>query len=113
MNNIIKKNKYLLPLISKIQDRIRNTQIFTKIDLKWAYHQIRIKEGDKWKKAFKMSEGLFKLIVLQFGFTNAPAIFQQRINSILGEHLDEFIIIYLDNIIIYLDLEEEHKKHVK
>jgi len=56
---------------------------------------------------------LFKLIVLQFGFTNTPATFQQRINSVLEEHLDEFIMAYLDNIIIYLDLKEEYKKHIK
>jgi len=63
-------------LINKIQDRIGNAQIFIKIDLRWVYHQIRIKEGNKWKRAFKTSEGLFEPIVLQFGFTNAPATFQ-------------------------------------
>jgi len=88
-------------------------QIFIKIDLKWVYHQIRIKEGNKWKRAFRTSEELFKPIVLQFGFTNTPAIFQKRINSVLKKHLNEFIIAYLDNIIIYSDLEEEHKKYVK
>jgi len=75
LNSIIKKDKYLLPLISEIQDRIDNAQIFTKIDLKWAYHQIKIKEGDEWKEAFRTSKGLFELIVLQFGFTNAPVTF--------------------------------------
>jgi len=75
LNSIIKKNRYLLPLISKIQDRIGNTQIFIKIDLKWVYHQIRIKEGNKWKRVFKTNEGLFKPIVLQFEFTNTPATF--------------------------------------
>jgi len=103
----------LLPLISEIQDRISNAQIFIKIDLKWAYHQIRIKEGNKWKKAFRISKGLFKPIVLQFEFTNTPTTFQQKINSVLGKHLDKFIITYLDNIIIYSDLEEEHEKYVK
>jgi len=88
-------------------------QIFTKIDLKWAYHQIRIKEGDKWKRVFRISKGLFKPIVLQFRFTNTLATFQRKINSILGEHLDEFVIVYLDDIIIYLNLKEEHEKHIK
>jgi len=64
LNSITKKDKYLLPLISKIQDRIGNMQIFMKIDLRWAYHQIRIKEGDEWKGIFRISEGLFKLMVL-------------------------------------------------
>jgi len=75
LNSITKKDRYLLPLINKIQDRIGNAKIFTKIDLKWAYHQIRIKEGNKWKRAFKTSKELFKLMVLQFEFTNAPVIF--------------------------------------
>ena len=88
-------------------------QIFIKIDLRWAYHQIRIKEGNKWKRIFRTNKGLFKPIILQFRFTNTSVTFQQRINSILGEHLDEFIMAYLDNIIIYLDLKEEHKKHIK
>jgi len=62
---------------------------------------------------FKTSKGLFKPIVLQFRFINAPATFQRRINSILKEHLDKFIMVYLNNIIIYSDLEEEYEKHVK
>jgi len=75
LNSITKKDRYPLFLISKIQDRIGNTQIFIKIDLKWAYHQIRIKEGNKWKGAFRTSKGLFEPIILQFGFINAPATF--------------------------------------
>jgi len=75
LSSIIKKDRYLLPLISEIQNKIGNAQIFIKIDLRWAYHQIRIKEGDEWKGVFKMSEGLFELMVLQFGFTNAPVTF--------------------------------------
>jgi len=76
LNSITKKDKYPLLLISKIQDRIRNTQIFIKINLKWTYHQIRIKEGDKWKGIFRTSKELFKPMVLQFRFTNTPTTFQ-------------------------------------
>ena len=75
LNSIIKKDRYLLLLISEIQDRIENAQVFIKIDLKWAYHQIRIKEGDKWKGTFRTNKGLFEPIVLQFRFTNTPVIF--------------------------------------
>jgi len=113
LNSITKKNRYLLPLISKIQNKIENTQIFIKINLRWAYHQIRIKEKNKWKGTFRTNKGLFKPIVLQFGFTNTPVTFQQRINNVLKKHLNEFVIAYLDNIIIYLKLKEEHEKHVK
>ena len=79
----------------------------------WVYHQIWIKEGNKQKGVFKTKEGLFKPTVLQFRFTNAPAIFQRRINYVLGEHLNNFVMVYLNNIIIYLDSEEEHKKYIK
>ena len=112
LNGITKKDRYPLPLISEIQDRIGNAQIFSKIDLRWAYHQIRIKEGDEWKGAFRTKEGLFEPTVMQFGFTNAPATFQRRINHVLGEHLDDFVMAYLDNIIIYLNSEEFTKEPI-
>jgi transposase InsO family protein len=113
LNSITKKDRYPLPLISEIQDRIGNAKIFTKIDLRWAYHQIRIKEGDEWKAAFRSKKGLYEPVVMQFGLTNAPATFQKRINQVLGEHLDEFVMAYLDDIIIYSETEEEHYKHVE
>jgi len=113
LNSITRKDRYPLPLISKIQDRIGNVKIFIKIDLRWAYHQIRIKEGNEWKAAFRSKEGLYKPLVMQFGLINTLATFQKRINSILGEHLNKFIMVYLDNIIIYLESKEEHKEHVK
>src|SRR6266567_7515979 len=84
-----------------------------KIDLRWVYHQIRIREGDKWKGVFRTKEGLFKLIVLQFGFINALVIFQRRINYILGEYLDKFVIVYLNNIIIYFNNKKEYKEYVE
>ena len=98
LNSIIKKDQYLLLLILEIQDRIGNIKIFLKIDLRQAYYQIRIKEGDKQKATFKLKEGLYKLLIIQFRLINIPAIFQKRINSVLGKYLDEFIIVYLNNI---------------
>jgi hypothetical protein len=84
-----------------------------KINLRWAYHQIRIKERDEWKGVFKTKEGLYKPTVMQFRFINALVTFQRRINYILGEYLNNFVMVYLDDIIIYLNSEEEHKKHIK
>jgi Reverse transcriptase (RNA-dependent DNA polymerase) len=88
-------------------------QIFIKIDLRWAYYQIRIKEGDEWKVAFRLKEGLYKPLVMQFGLTNALVTFQKRINSVLEEHLDKYVIVYLNNIIIYSIIEEEYREYVK
>ena len=113
LNSIIKKDQYLLLLILEIQDRIGNAKIFLKIDLRQAYHQIRIREGNKQKTVFRLKEGLYKLLIMQFRFINTPAIFQKRINSVLGKHLNEFIITYLDNIIIYFNSKKEHFQYVK
>ena len=88
-------------------------QIFIKIDLRWVYYQIRIKEGDKWKAAFRLQEGLYKPLVMQFRLINVLAIFQKRINSILGEHLDEFVIVYFNIIIIYFINKKEYKEYIK
>ena len=84
-----------------------------KIDLRQVYYQIRIKEGDKQKVAFRLKEGLYKPLVIQFGLINALVIFQKRINNILGEYLDEYVIVYLNDIIIYLITKEEYKEYIK
>ena len=87
--------------------------MFLKIDLRQVYYQIRIKEDDKWKATFRLKEGLYKLLVIQFRLINTPAIFQKRINSILREHLDKFIIAYLINIIIYFNSKKEYFQYIK
>ena len=94
-------------------DGRKSKRSFLKIDLRQVYYQIRIKEGDKQKAAFKSKEGLYKSLIIQFRFINVPAIFQKRINSVLGEYLDKFIIAYLDNIIIYFNSKEEYFQYIK
>ena len=88
-------------------------QIFLKINLRWAYYQIQIKENNKQKGAFRTKEGLFKPTILQFRFINTPVTFQRRINHILREYLNNFVMAYLNNIIIYLNSKEEYKKYIK
>ena len=88
-------------------------KIFLKIYLRQVYYQIRIKKGDKQKAAFRLKKGLYKPLIIQFKLINIPAIFQKRINSVLGEYLDKFIIAYLDNIIIYSNSKEEHFQYIK
>ena len=101
LNNITIKNRYLLPLIGESLDRLGQAKQFTQLDLTNAYHQMGIREGDKWKSVFPTRYGHFEYQVMTFGLSNAPATFQEYINKILAEKLDIFVIIYLDDILIY------------
>lgn len=94
-------------------DRLSSAKMFTKLDIRNAYHRIRIAEGDQWKTAFRTRYGHFEYQVMPFGITNAPASFQSLINDVLREFLDVFVIVYLDDILIYSDNFDIHIKHVK
>ncbi|KAM5354848.1 hypothetical protein ACJ41O_001494 [Fusarium nematophilum] len=112
LNEITVKDRTPLPLISELKDRLFGKKFFTALDLKGAYNLIRIKEGHEWKTAFRTKYGLFEYLVMPFGLTNAPAAFQRMINNVLREHLDIFVVCYLDDILIFSDTEEEHTEHV-
>ena len=103
LNNLTIKNRYPLPLIGESLDRLERAKRFTQLDLTSAYHRMRIREGDEWKTAFRTRYGHFEYQVMPFGLTNAPASFQGYINKILAEKLDIFVIVYLDDILIYTD----------
>ena len=111
LNNLTIKNQYPLPLIGESLDRLGRAKRFTQLDLTSAYHRMRIKEGDEWKTAFRTRYGHFEYQVMPFGLSNAPASFQGYINKILTEKLNIFIIIYLDDILIYT--ENQGKGHVE
>lgn len=113
LNSITVKNRCPLPLISETLDRLRTAKYFTKLDLKGAYNLIRIAEGDEWKTAFRTRYGHFEYTVMPFGLTNAPATFQAFLNDVLREFLDSFVVIYLDDILIYSETLEEHHEHVR
>lgn len=113
LNNITIKNRYPLPLIPEALDRLRGAKVFTKMDLRGAYNLVRIKEGDEWKTAFRTRYGHFECMVMPFGLTNAPAAFQHFMNDVFRDVLDRFVLIYLDDILVFSDTEEEHRKHVR
>ena len=113
LNKVTIKNRYPLPLISGLLDQLGQAKIYTKIDLRGAYNLVRIREGDEWKTAFRTRYGHFEYNVMPFGLTNAPAIFQHLMNDIFREFLDDFVVCYLDDILIYSKNEEDHKQHVR
>ena len=113
LNKITIKNRTALPLISETLDRLVGAAIFTKFDLKDAYHRIRIKEGHEWKTAFRTRYGHFEYLVMPFGLANAPATFQSYINQALIGLVDTICVIYLDDILIYSKTVEEHHHAVR
>uniref|UniRef100_A0A8C6PCD2 Gypsy retrotransposon integrase-like protein 1 n=1 Tax=Nothobranchius furzeri TaxID=105023 RepID=A0A8C6PCD2_NOTFU len=113
LNQITIRNKYPLPLLSSTFEPIQDATIFTKLDLRNAYHLVRIREGDEWKTAFKTPIGHFEYLVMPFGLTNAPAVFQNLVNTVLSDYLNKFVTVYLDDILIFSRTPEEHTGHVR
>jgi len=113
LNKITVKNRYPLPLIGETLDRLRSAKIFSKIDLRSGYNLVRIAEGDEWKTAFRTRYGHFEYLVMPFGLTNAPATFQNLMNDIFREFLDDFAVVYLDDILIFSRSLDEHERHVR
>ena len=113
LNAITKKNRYPLPLIVDLLDRVQGCTVFTVLDLKNAFNLIRIKDGDEWKTAFRTPLGLYEYLVMPFGLTNAPATFQALIQDTLRDFLDIFCVVYLDDILIFSHSQVEHDSHVQ
>ncbi|KAH6480324.1 hypothetical protein HBI55_254530 [Parastagonospora nodorum] len=113
LNKISIKNRGSLPLIMESLERLSQAKWYTKLDVREAYHRIRIAEGDEWKTAFRTRYGHFEYTVMPFGLTNAPAQFQAYINEALAGLMDISCIVYLDDILVFSDTEEEHVVHVK
>ncbi|KAH7551973.1 reverse transcriptase [Bipolaris maydis] len=114
LNSVTRKNRYPLPLITELMDRLQGAKWFTKFDVREGFYRIRIKEGHEWMTAFKTKYGLFEYTVMPFGLTNAPATFQSVINNALHEYLGIFVTAYLDDVLVYSSgTREEHVEHVK
>src|SRR5215813_8420998 len=109
LNDITIKNRYPLPLISELVNQLRGAKYFTKLDVRWGYNNVRIKEGDEWKAAFRTNRGLFEPLVMFFGLTNSPATFQTMMNDIFRDLIaDGVVCVYLDDILIFTKTLEEH-----
>ncbi|GKD19973.1 putative reverse transcriptase domain-containing protein [Tanacetum coccineum] len=113
LNKLTVKNRYPLPRIDDLFDQLQGSQFFSKIDLRSGYHQLRVHEDDIPKTAFRTRYGYFEFTVMPFGLTNAPAIFMDLMNRVCRLYLDKFMIVFIDDILIYSKTQEEHVEHLR
>src|SRR6185437_4071924 len=114
LNSITIRNRYPLPLFPDIMSRVNGAKYFTKLDVRWGYNNIRIREGDEWKAAFRTNRGLFEPLVMFFGLCNSPATFQTMMNDIFRNLVEEGVVsVYMDDILIFTKTLGEHRSVVK
>jgi hypothetical protein len=113
MNDVTIKNKYPLPWIEDLFDQKKGASVFSKINLRSGYHQLKIRESDIPKTAFCTRYGLYEYTVMPFGLTNTLAYFMYLMNKVFMEYLDKFVVVFIDDILIFSKTEEEHEKHLR
>ncbi len=113
LNDLTVKFRYPLPLVPAALEQLRTAKYFTKLDLQNAYNLIRIREGDEWKTAFSTTSGHYEYLVMPFGLVNSPSVFQAFVNDVFRDMLNRWVIVYIDDILIYSDSYEDHVKQVR
>jgi hypothetical protein len=113
LNAVTVKNQYPLPRIDLLFNQLIGAQVFSKIDLHSSYHQIKICEEDIPKTTFSTRYGLYEYLVMSFGLTNAPAHFMYLMNSIFMEELDKFVVVFIDDILVFSKSKKEHEEHLR
>ncbi|GJW29894.1 putative reverse transcriptase domain-containing protein [Tanacetum coccineum] len=113
LNKLTVKNRYLLPRLDDLFDQLQGSSVYSKIDLRSGYHQLRVREEDIPKTAFRTRYGHYEFQVMPFGLTNAPAVFMDLMNRVCKPYLDKFVIVFIDDILIYSKNKQEHEEHLK
>ena len=113
LNRVTIKNRYPLPMIDDLFDQLKGARVYSKIDLRTGYHHLRVRETDMTKTAFRMWYGHFEFIVMPFGLTNAPTTFMDIMHRIFQPHMGQFVVVFVDEILIYSQSEEKHEDHLR
>jgi hypothetical protein len=113
LNDVTVKNKYPLPRIEDLFDQMRGPRVFSKIDLQSGYHQMKIRPSDVPKTDFSTQYGLYEFRVMSFGLTNAPAYFMNLMNKVFMKYLDRFVVVFIDDILIYSKSDSDHDEHLR
>ena len=113
INKVIVKNKYPLPRIEDLFDQLKGADVFSKIDLRSGYYQLRVKEVDVPKTAFRTRYGHYEFLVMPFGLTNAPVAFMDLMNRVFRPYVDQFVVVFIDDILVYSKDAQEHEQHLR